>query len=116
MNLQQRGILNEAKAMHWQPDGNGYLYPVPHPDSVLTHRWKNADPAAAAGHKYLWKPNKPDGVKYYHAADLHRAIQAAGGMLYIANGEPSVLAYHAAGLRNVLSWFGENAIPATLVI
>lgn len=113
--LKQRGILAAAHAMHWQQDGNGWKYPVfSLSGEVLTHRWKNGDSAAPAGKKYLWKPNKPAGVQYYHAPDIRQAVAAAGGVLYIANGEPSVLAYHAAGIRNVLSWYGENSVPASL--
>lgn len=113
--LSQRGILGAARAMQWHPDGGGWRYPVfSLSGSVVTHRWKNADSAAPAGSKYLWKPTK-GCARYYHAPDIRQAVQAAGGVLYIANGEPSVLAYHAAGMRNVLSWYGEASVPASLV-
>lgn len=119
--LQQRGILETALKMQWKPHvykgSRGGSYPVFDPimGNTVSQRWKAAPNQRGA--KYSW-PNGTGSkgkAKYYAAPGLLDAIAAADGVLFVANGEPSVLAFHAAGIENVLSWFGESSIPASIV-
>jgi hypothetical protein len=110
--LHIRGILFAARLMHWFVQGMFWRYPVyDMSGAIVAYRKKALDSNASP--KYLWDGTKGQ-AKYYHSPKILAAVSAANGVLYIANGEPSVLAYHAAGIENVLSWFGENAVPATL--
>jgi hypothetical protein len=112
--LAKRGILGAAKQFGWQPNGAGWKYPLYNDAGTATdvHRWKAFD--SAANPKYLWPDGKPDWAKYYILPGMQEAISKAAGRAIIASGEPDVLAFRSAGAVNVLCWFGEKAIPATL--
>lgn len=112
--LAKRGILGAAKQFGWKPDGSGWKYPL-YDDSgnvTTTHRWKAFD--STAKFKYIWSDGKPEWVKYYILPGAKQAIADAMGKVIIASGEPDVLAFRAAGAVNVMCWFGELAMPATL--
>lgn len=117
--LANRGILGAAKALNWQPQDSGWRYPVydvSGNQAVVgdpVYRWKAFD--SSADKKYSWYPagmaeKKP---KYYLPPGTIFEIKATGRCV-IASGEPDVLAYRSAGTKNVLCWFGEGAVPATL--
>lgn len=110
--LANRGILDAALEVGWQPDGSGWKYPVATADGQVIHRWK-AFNGNSGSQKYLWPDGKPDGVKYYLLPGATDAINATGEV-YRASGEPDVLAYWSAGIHNVLCWFGEGNVPATV--
>ncbi len=120
-NLNNRGIAKTAISAGWTQvrfqNTDYYNYPVYGlvSNQILTYRLKALP--GQTGAKYLWLQNKPASTLYYRhpAFDLISEVAKADGVLYLANGEPSVLAYVAAGLYNVISWFGEGSVPASLV-
>jgi archaellum biogenesis ATPase FlaH len=120
--LSDRGILRAAEQAGWRPDGDGWLYPLydQHgkpfrlPNGAPVRRWKNFNSQASP--KYLWKPGNlgEQRPKYYLLPGVRQAISNASGLVYLGSGEPDVLAFRAAGIENVLCWFGEENVPATL--
>lgn len=118
--LQTRGIWQAAQDLDWRISGSGWRYPVYDADGkpYITrdgrslYRFKNQDSNATP--KYAWEPKETDRPTYYEIPDAHKAIADAGGEVYLASGEPDVLAFCATGMRNVLCWFGEQSVPATL--
>lgn len=121
--LAARGILDQALEADWRPSLNsrgsywtyaiwneaGVLWTDPESEVVIVRK-KNM---GTSGSKYLWSPSKPEGLNYYLLPDTLAAIREAH-TVYIARGEPDHLAFRAAGQKNVLSWFGEGAIPDSL--
>lgn len=117
--LEARGIADAARAAGWAPyeykGRAGWIYPIASTKLPGQRRWKAAD-GGAQGPKYTWDPPSAEArPRYYFANGLQHAIQESSGVMYLASGEPDVLAYAAAGIYNVLCWFGENAVPDTLV-
>ena len=111
--LNHRGILAAAQRAQWQPQGNGWKYPVYDlSGTVLTYRYKAANSSAKP--KYKWDKRKPDDCQYYLLPGLQEAIDQYNGLVYIASGEPDVLAFKSAGIDNVLCWFGETSVPPNL--
>ena len=115
--LAVRGILGVAKEFNWKPTSysghSGWTYPVyDGSGKVLTNRFKNFD-SHAKEFKYSWPTGQPDGCKYYLLPGALDAMRSAGSCV-LASGEPDVLAYRSAGAKNVVCWFGEKQIPATL--
>lgn len=117
--LKNRGILTIARRAGWQQDkldgDPGWRYPVYHEDGtrydVVRFKWaeNGRDP------KYKWDPPGQDRPAYYLLPGTLHEIQAAGGVVYLATGEVDNLTINAAGRGNVVNWFGENAVPKTLV-
>lgn len=112
--LKQRGIDTACNVANWQPNGNGWSYPVYNSvgQAYEAKRWKAYDSNSSP--KYRWIPQKPAKAKYYLLPDTIDAIKQEGGIVYLASGEPDVMTYRAAGYRNTLCWFdGESSIPET---
>lgn len=117
--LKDRGLapimLKAGIKAHTYKGAPGWRYPTFTLDGEMTDvaRWKNADSSAQPKYAWLYK-GKPERPTYYVLPGLREAVEAALGLLYIAAGEVDLWTYHAAGLPNVLSWFGEGNVPATL--
>ena len=115
--LRARGIAEVAQAAGWVSHERygvpGWLYPVPSTKFPGVKRWKAKD--SDHNPKCAWVDNENGCPPYYTLPGIREAIAATGGVVHIASGEPDVLAYHAAGITNVLSWFGENSVPDTLL-
>lgn len=121
--LKDRGIDSACQDANWQPyiysGSDGWRYPLynsagdylQNEDGII-YRWKNANSSGLP--KYAWIPGKVDKARYYLLPDTLSAIKSAGGKCYLASGEPDVMAYRAAGIKNVICWFGESSVPATL--
>lgn len=113
--LLDRGILGAARAAGWHPGNyggeDGWLYPIFNRDGQqVSERYKAFNGSAKM--KYGWP--QPKVSEYYLLADTLPSIATAGNSVILASGEPDVLALRSAGANNVICWFGEPSIPATL--
>lgn len=113
--LESRGILGAALDAGWTlaPTGDGWQYPLFNADGTASghHRFKALDSTARM--KYSW-PDGKGNVKYYLLPGADEAIANCHALI-IASGEPDVLTLRSAMASNALCWFGEGAIPASLV-
>jgi hypothetical protein len=118
--LERRGLLAVAKRFSWQPDGQGWRYPLfdtqgqtVQVDGQPLFRWKAFDSNAKP--KYVWQPRGLSGrlPLYYLLPGTLDAIRKDGSAI-LASGEPDVLTFRAAQTDNVLCWFGEGQTPDTL--
>ena len=112
--LERRGILGSCARHQWQPQGNGWRYPVfDLSGQVIGYRLK----LLKGDRKYLWSPEKPkhELADWYILPDTAQAIQDAGGICYLANGEPALHAYRQAQVYNsIATTLSEISVPSNV--
>lgn len=124
-NLNSRFILEACQQAGWRDHSKiiegtlyeGWAIPVYNKaGEPYFERWKNAHQDAPKSAKSRWvsKPPKEDGNTYYLLPDTIDAIRDKR-FVFIASGEPDTMTFRQAGYNNVTCWFGETAIPESLV-
>jgi superfamily II DNA or RNA helicase len=112
--LANRGFIQSPELFNIQRDRAGWQYPII--DEIhggQATRFKAYK--STASKKYWWgESGKPDNVVYYHAPGIAENIKSANEVVFIAAGEPDLWTYNEAGIPNVITWFGENSVPATI--
>lgn len=117
--LAARGILDAALSAGWTSitwcGTEGWSYPLCDEQGIVIGNRFKALPGQKP--KCAWPTGKPEGCKYYFTpgSDTRPSIARADGHLYISSGEPDLLTFRSAGIRNVICWFGEGNVPATLL-
>jgi replicative DNA helicase len=125
-NLESRYIRDAVEYAQWEAESKsfgdttyeGWKIPVwDESGNIICYRWKNAHRDAPKGTKARWHPKKPDteGDIYYLLPDTLDAIKETDGLLFIASGEPDLMTFRQAGANCSTCWFGETAIPDSLI-
>lgn len=126
-DLGARRKLSDAtlKLYNVSVNGNGWFWETKTMSGGVATRWKsfysNREDAPEIDRenwqKYRWHPSKPEDAKYFYppSKSLGAAIKDALETLWLVGGEIAAMSMLEAGWDNTTCFFGDNAIPDTLV-